>query len=470
MGPWTCCQTERTMSKFKKCKSMKNSYSFLVLPLFYLLLSCNSLEKQNNQTSPNIILIMADDLGYETITANGGNSYSTPAIDEMAASGMRFEHCYAQPLCTPSRVKIMTGIYNVRNYQKFGFLDDKQTTFGHLFRDAGYATCIVGKWQLGKDSLSPHNAGFDEHCLWQLTKGRTDGTARDTRFSQPVLEVNGTLNIYNQNEFGPKVVSDYALDFIRRQSLNKKPFFLYYPMLLTHCPFSPTPDSPEWQIDTQAVMTYKGQAKYFKDMMAYTDKIVGSINDQLQSLGIAEHTLVIFTADNGTDKPIVSQMNKREVVGAKGKSTDAGTRVPLIVKWDQNIQAEQVSNSLIDLSDILPTICAAANIEVPEVLDIDGWSFLPELLGREGEKRKWVYNWYSRSGEEDKAVVFARNHDYKLYQSGAFHYLPNDWLEEHPLNLDQLNKEEQLTYEMLDKVLKQYQKRRLENLEDISFE
>ncbi|MHC4200160.1 MAG: sulfatase-like hydrolase/transferase, partial [Planctomycetota bacterium] len=98
---------------------------------------------------PNIILIMADDLGYECIGANAGTSYKTPVLDKMAARGARFEHCYSQPLCTPSRVKIMTGICNVRNYVKFGVLDKKETTFAHLLKQAGYATCVVGKWQLG---------------------------------------------------------------------------------------------------------------------------------------------------------------------------------------------------------------------------------------------------------------------------------------------------------------------------------
>ncbi len=101
---------------------------------------------EKHAVQPNIILIMADDFGYESIGANGGTSYKTPVLDGLARSGMRFEHCYSQPVCTPSRVQIMTGMYNVRNYVRFTLLDPAATTFGNLFRDAGYATCVIGKW------------------------------------------------------------------------------------------------------------------------------------------------------------------------------------------------------------------------------------------------------------------------------------------------------------------------------------
>ena len=115
-----------------------------VLALPGLLISCKPAKTARNiKQQPNVILIMTDDLGYETIGANGGSSYQTPAIDLLAANGMRFEHCYAQPLCTPTRVQLMTGIYNVRNYVRFGLLEPGQTTFGHLFKESGYSTCIV---------------------------------------------------------------------------------------------------------------------------------------------------------------------------------------------------------------------------------------------------------------------------------------------------------------------------------------
>lgn len=441
---------------------MKLLLSLQLATLSLFLISCQkssvSLER------PNIIIVMADDLGYETITSNGGKSYQTLEIDRMAAAGIRFEHCYAQPLCTPSRVKIMTGIYNVRNYVRFGILHESQTTFAHLFKKAGYATCIVGKWQLGKDPMSPRRAGFNEHCLWQVREGRVDSTGRDTRFSQPVLETNGVVKTYAREDFGPQIVSEYGLDFIERTHRDGKPFLLYYPMILTHCPFSPTPDSPEWIKDDTTVMTYKGQAHYFEDMMAYTDKIMGRINRKLEDLGIKNNTLLLFTGDNGTDVPIVSILNERKVAGAKGQSTDAGTRVPLIVQWPEVVEPGLVAEDLIDFSDVLPTICEAAQIGVPDSLDIDGRSFLPQLRGESGRPRDWIYNWYSRNGEVEKASVFARNRRYKLYDSGAFFEIPEDYLENNPLDVETLDPEMKEVYEMLSGVLEDYGKRRLEDI------
>lgn len=444
---------------------MKNTFSFwyYILPICLFSIKCSTPDSAD-ANRPNVILIMADDLGYETISANGGTSYVTPAIDKMASEGVRFEHCYAQPLCTPSRVQIMTGIYNVRNYVRFGLLDTTQTTFGHLFEEAGYRTCIIGKWQLGKDPMSPRWAGFQEHCLWQVRTGRVDSTGRDTRFSQPVLETNGELKTYAADEFGPRVVADYGLDFIERAAQDNEPFLLYYPMILTHCPFSPTPDSPEWAVDDTTVMKYKGQAHYFEDMVAYTDRIIGDINDKLEDLGIAENTLVIFTGDNGTDVPVVSEMKGRTVAGAKGKSADAGTRVPLVVKWPNQIPAAQINENLIDFSDMLPTICEATAVGVPKGLDLDGHSFLPQLKGEEGQARKWIYSWYSRNGAVEKARVFARTKRYKLYDNGEFYEVPVDYLEQHPISLDSLDSEQEMVVGELQGVLESYAKRRLADI------
>ena len=437
---------------------------FTVCILLGILISCKPANSSKTvDERPNVIVIMADDLGYETIGANGGSSYQTPAIDRLASNGMRFEHCYAQPLCTPTRVQLMTGIYNVRNYVRFGLLEQSQTTFGHLFQKAGYATCIVGKWQLGKDPASPQHAGFDSYCLWQVSEGRVDSTGRDTRFSKPVLEVNGKVISYSDTDYGPNIVSQYGLDFIQKSHEKGQPFLLYYPMILTHCPFSPTPNSPEWNRGDTTTMTYKGEARYFADMVAQMDQIVGEIGDKLEKLGIQNNTLVIFTGDNGTDVPVVSFMNDREVAGAKGKSTDAGTRVPLIVHWPDVIRPNTVSSDLIDFSDFLPTICETANIEV-DSLDLDGHSFLPQLQGEKGAPREWVYSWYSRSGELNKARVFARNHRYKLYDSGEFYEIPVDYEEQHPLDTSKLDLNTKQVHQQLSEVLEHYNKRRLDHI------
>jgi len=439
-------------------------YSFILL----LIVSCKTQGPQKaiedgsevtvSKDRPNVILIMADDLGYETININGGNSYRTPNLDRMALDGIRFDHCYSQPICTPSRVKIMTGISNVRNY------DTSQTTFGNLFEDAGYSTCIIGKWQLGRDDRLPQKFGFQEHCLWQLTTGRVDSAGRDTRFSAPHLTTNKVLKKYGRDDYGPQIVSDYGLDFIERSVKEEKPFLLYYPMILTHCPFSPTPDSKDWMTNDTSVQIYKGHPEYFGDMMSYTDKIIGRINAKLEELKITDNTLVIFTGDNGTDKPIVSYMYGREVAGAKGTSTDAGCRVPLFVKWPGTIEEVTVSNDLVDFSDVLPTICEAASITTPMTPVLDGKSFLPLLRGDDHQPREWIYNWYSRNGITEKASVFARNQQYKLYDDGRFYEVPKDYLEERPIVRSDLDTKTLVTYNMLDEVLKSNAKRRLEEI------
>ncbi|MHC4745049.1 MAG: sulfatase-like hydrolase/transferase, partial [Planctomycetota bacterium] len=365
----------------------------------------------SNSKRPNIILIMADDLGYECIGANGGTSYKTPVLDELARGGIRFEHCYSQPLCTPSRVKLMTGIYNVRNYVRFGLLDPKQTTFAHLLKEAGYATCVVGKWQLLGGLEGPGHFGFDEYCLWQLTR-------RPSRYPCCGLEVNGREVNYDRGGYGPDVVSDYACDFIRRKK--DKPFLVYYPMILTHCPFEPTPDSADWDPRSKGSKTYKGDPKYFGDMVTYMDKIIGKLAATLEKLGLRENTLILFTGDNGTDAPVVSMMDGRPVKAGKGQTTDAGTRVPFIANWPGVIPEGKVCKDLVDFSDFLPTLCECAGINVPERLNIDGRSFMPQLRGLKGNPREWIYCWYARNGGPT-GKEFTRNQRYKLYRTGKFY-------------------------------------------------
>ena len=407
------------------------------------------------QDRPNIVLIMADDLGFETMGSYGGTSYNTPNLDRLAANGARFEHCYAQPICTPSRVQIMTGQYNVRNYKKFGLLPRSEITFAHKLKEQGYATCIAGKWQLGTQKDAPQQFGFDEALLWQHTgSGRKhiDGKRIDKRYENPILEKNGATFEYHNGEFAPDLMVDFIVDFIERKK--DQPFLVYYPMILTHCPFMPTPQSEDWNPNSIGSPTYKGDKRYFKDMVEYVDHLVGKIEAELDRQGLLENTYLIFTGDNGTDHPVVSMLNGQPFPGRKGRLTDGGTHVPLIASRPGKIPAN-VHKDLIDFSDFLPTFCEIAGAST-EPLTLDGRSFLPQLHGETGKPRDFVYCWYNRDMQPGATQISARNQRYKLYASGAFYDVPNDQQETHPLTDADLNPEQRVIKAELQAVIEHY--------------
>lgn len=401
---------------------------------------------------PNIVLIMADDLGYETIGANGGTSYKTPVLDRLAATGARFEHCYVQPLCTPTRVQLMTGLYNVRNYINFGNMDPKAVTFGNLFQQAGYATCIAGKWQLGRDPELPKKFGFDEHCLWQHTR-------RPPRYANPGLEINGVEKDFADGRYGPDVVNDYARDFVTRHK--DRPFFLYYPMILTHDPYQPTPGSKDW--DPKALgENVNRKPEHFADMVAYMDKLIGKLVARLDELGLRENTLILFIGDNGTGKGVRSMMGDRVVIGGKGQTTEAGMRVPLIASWPGKIAPGSVSSDLVDSTDYLPTICAAAGVAVPAELKIDGRSFLPQIRGEKGSPREWIYSWYSPRGEPVREFAFDQR--FKLYRTGEFYNLAKDAEEKQPIKVTDLRDEAAKAARLFESALGQFKDARPSHL------
>lgn len=438
---------------------MKNTSLFSLITL--LLCSMTGFGAAEAKSSkPNIILIMADDLGYETIGANGGTSYKTPVLDRLAATGARFTHCFVQPLCTPTRVQIMTGRYNVRNYLNFGNMDPKAVTFGNMLKQAGYATCITGKWQLGRDPELPKTYGFDEYCLWQHTR-------RPPRYANAGLEVNGVEKDYNQGEYGPDLVNDYALDFISRKK--DTPFFLYYPMMLTHDPYQPTPDSPDWDPKAQGENVNKHE-KHFADMVTYMDKLIGKVVAKLDSFGIRERTLLVFVGDNGTGRGTRSMMGPKEVIGGKGKTTDAGMHVPLIANWPGQVSAGIVCSDLVDSTDFVPTLLAAAGTKSPVGVQLDGRSFLPQLQGQKGQPRDWIYCWYSPRQAADLTVrEFAANHRYKLYRTGDFFDLSVDVEEKQPIKVATLQGDVAVVAKMLQNALDQFKDARPAEL-DRAFE
>ena len=369
---------------------------------------------------PNLIVILADDFGYECVTANGGKSYQTPHLDRLAATGMRFEQCHSQPLCTPTRVQLMTGKYNVRNYLNFGTLVRTETTFAQLLKKAGYTTAVCGKWQLGKEKDSAQHFGFDASLLWQQTR-------RPSRYANPGLELQGEEKAYPEGSYGPALIQDFALDFVTRHKAG--PFLLYYPMILPHDPFQPTPDSPDWNPKARGEKV-NNHTRHFADMVAYMDKMIGQLDEKLAELGIRDNTLLLFLGDNGTSRSVTSRFLDADYSGGKGTTTRRGTHVPFIASWPGVMKKGRVSSDLICTTDFLPTLCEAAGIPVPA--DCDGVSFLPQLLGEKGSPRDALYMWYSPrwhspSQRPDLTVCeFAFDHHYKLYRTGQFFDLKTD--------------------------------------------
>ena len=400
---------------------------------------------------------MADDLGYETLGIYGGSSYKTPNLDQLANDGMRFDHCYSTPLCTPSRVQIMTGKYNFRNYIGFGLLDPDAKTFGHYMKEAGYSTYIAGKWQLlgnefqqklagDKKGTIPEKAGFDDFCLWQIDQ-------RGSRYKDPLLSTN-TGVIKFEDKFGPDIFVDYIEQFMDE---NKEgPMFIYYPMVLTHDPFVPTPENPDFDgFDATAKVN---DTLYFGEMVQYMDKLVGRIMQKVETLGIEDNTLLLFVGDNGTDRDVTSHWNGTSIKGNKGYTTDAGTHVPLIARWKGKITKGSINNNLIDFTDFLPTLVETATLNKLDSTLTDGHSFYPQLLGNNDNTRDWIFCHYEPNWGKFQHRSYVQNKKWKLYGRGEFYDLENDILEQNPLDTGIQNEEVQTILKQFQEVLSRYQK------------
>ena len=389
---------------------------------------------------PNVLLILADDLGFETLGCYGGKSYQTPALDQLASEGIRFNYAFSQPLCTPTRMQLMTGKSNFRNWRAFGIMDPKERTFGHLFKENGYRTAIAGKWQFwsyNPPDFEPEwrgkgkrieDAGFEEYSVWHAAHTEDKGS----RYGDPTYYENGQLFKNQKDKYGDDISADFLLKFIEKHKA--EPWFVYFPLALTHAPFTPTPKSADWNTNKRL----KNDTKYFKDQVEYMDGIIGRMMRRLDELQLAENTLVLFFGDNGTLNTIKSNLNGRQFQGGKGDTTEAGMRVPLIARWKGHVKPGRVSDDLIDSCDFLPTICDATGVSPKSMGAQDGRSFLPQLKGEKGHPREWIYSWYDPRPGHDKErwtktdrFVFDRR--WKLYEDGRLFDWAADPLEKSPV-------------------------------------
>ncbi len=433
-----------------------------------------------SEKRPNIILIMSDDLGYEVIGANGGTSYATPRLDGMAQNGMRFEDAHVMPLCTPTRVSLMTGKYNFRNYIGFGLMSPEEVTFGHLFTDAGYNTCISGKWQLY--SYNPpdqmpelrskgqriEDAGFDEFCVWHAHHTEEKGS----RYKNPIIYQDGKFRDDTEGKYGEDIFCDYIIDFIERKKDDDDPFFVYWPMAATHKPHEPSPDSPEWdEFDPPANKTlgaktwaqledgsWEDDPRFYKDMVEYHDKVIGRLIDYLDAQGISENTLVMYIGDNGSPHDVCSMFHEHnEICGGKGKTNDRGTHVPLICQMPGTVPAGAVNSDLIECTDYLPTILEAAGLTPPDDYMIDGLSFYPQLTGDKGDPREWAFFHFEPMSARNDAgqVRYVRDHNWALYETGQLYDLNLDIDEELPIFEAQDTPEQAAAREKLKPIFEQ---------------
>lgn len=386
---------------------------------------------------PNFLFILVDDLGREWLSCYGSETHQTPNIDRLAASGVRFENVWATPLCTPTRHEMLTGRYPFRtgwtvhnDVPRWGgpCLDPaREYSLVRSLREAGYATCIAGKWQLNDlrvqpDVLKQH--GFDEHCVWPGFE--TGNPPSGERHFDPFIQTNGKRETHT-GKFGPDVFCDYTIDFMKRHK--DGPFFAYHAMVLPHTPMTKTPHN----MDTAA----RGVALH-PGMVDYVDFIVGRLTSTLKELGIDRKTIVILATDNGSPEGLKARMRGLDIVGGKTHLTEAGICVPLIISGPGRVERGAVRDDLVDFTDILPTVLDLAGAKSPTYVTLDGRSFSSVLrdssagddaceIGHECEPREWIY---SQLGEN--RVV--RDKRYKLWSDGRFFDLAADPQEKHDLS------------------------------------
>ncbi len=408
---------------------------------------------------PNILLILADDIGRELLSSYGGSSYKTPALDRLAREGMRFDTCYATPLCAPSRVEILTGRYSFRNYTQWANMDHQQTTFAQLLQKQGYATAHVGKWQLSGWKLDPpgiKQTGFQEHFsnpCYEINRPMSlKGLPGNWAWGGPAGKIFTDDKLILPDRYCQDLRTDFLIDFMKRQHSADRPFLAYYCMMSMHRPFQPTPHHPRapqaGERPPEAWLSSKGKPEYFEPLLRYSDDIVARLLGFLDESGLADETIVIFTSDNGTDNraeaaTIRSRFMDRSVRGGKYFPTELGVNVPLIIRWPGNVKPGSVSRELTDFTDILPTLCELAGAELPAGTCIDGRSLVPIIKGERVKSKEFIYTFgnYDQSSRcykypikyRDKLLDVVRNHRYKLYSDGRLYDLKTDFFEETPI-------------------------------------
>jgi arylsulfatase A len=368
--------------------------------LAFLLLPLSALVAADSPQRPNIIFILADDLGIGNVGCYGADNCKTPNIDKLASTGIRFTHSYTAALCGPSRALIMSGRYAFRNgssnQDACGKMSTDEIVLPRLFKSAGYVSACIGKW--GQLPGDPGDQGFDDFLRYNgsgvyWNQDPTKGIA---------FKENGTGKKLGNQEYMPDLMHNHLVEFIQKHRTD--PFFIYYSLSHVHGEIQPTPDSP------------KDSKDLFADNIAYMDKLVGKLVAELDSQKLRDNTLILFMGDNGSAKGQSQNatIRGRELSGLKGSMLECGGLVPLIVSWPGHSPSGKVCSDLVDSTDFLPTFAELAGGKLPENTIFDGQSFVPQLLGKPGQPRQWIYNQLAR-------MWYVRDAGWKLNQAGELY-------------------------------------------------
>jgi len=397
---------------------------------FALALSLAFGHRAKKTTTPNVVLIFMDDLGYGDLSCYGALEYRTPNLDQLAMEGIRFTNFMtAQAVCSASRAALLTGCYPNRigfsgalfPNSKVG-LNTGETTLAEMFKEKKYTTGIFGKWHLGdQHAFLPLQHGFDEYFgipysndmwpVWYNGKPALPDQASSRFPPMYLMEGNEKKEIISTLEQQGQLtrrLTERAVQFITKNK--EKPFFLYLPHHMPHVPIN-------------ASSTFKGKSKQglYGDVMMEMDWSAGEVIKTLKALKLDKKTLVIFASDNG---PWLNFGNHAGSTGGlregKGVSFEGGMRVPCIMNWKGSIAAGQVCNQLVSTIDLLPTLASICQLELPR-LPIDGINVLALLEGKtDSQPRKYFYYYYF---ENDLQAV--RKDNWKLVLAHGGHSYSN---------------------------------------------
>jgi len=361
---------------------------------------------------PNIIFIMADDLGYGELGCYGQEKVRTPNIDRLANEGMRFTQYYtASPVCAPARCSLMTGLHGgharIRDNSEVGSwdsfrgqlpLEDSDITIAECLKSVGYATGAFGKWGLGEigSSGDPLNQGFDRFFGYNCQRHAHNYYPRYLISDREEVILAGNDRGVSGAQYAPQRIADELLSFIRESK--DGPFFVYYPTIIPHLALQvPDPELapylqlnwPETRYTGTSYQPHETPRAAYAAMITFLDKQVGRILDVLDELDLADDTIIFFTSDNGPTH-VKEQVDAEffrstgGLRGRKGSLYEGGIRVPMIVRWSGQTPAASESMHLAAHYDMLATLCEIAGVDTPP--PGDGISFAAALLGRVEEQ------------------------------------------------------------------------------------